>query len=349
MKLVIQIPCYNEEEHLPKVLAEIPREIPGIDSIEVLVIDDGSTDSSAEVARTHGAHHVLHLKRRRGLAQVFYTGLDASVRLGADIIVNTDADNQYPGAEIARLIQPILEGKAEMVIGDRLVKDLAHFSLTKKLLQSWGSWVVRQVSNTAIPDTTSGFRAFSRDAAMRINIITEFTYTLESIIQAGKKRIPLAHIPIQANETSRESRLFTSIPDYLKKSVSTILRIYAMYEPLKMFTYIGSVVFGAGLLVSIRFLYYYFSPEGGIGHVQSLILAAVLLIVGFQILLIGMLSDLIASNRKLLEDILYRMKLVQYGRSGFGSGRHLLADRASEEGETEEDAAGSLAADRSSR
>ena len=317
MKLIIQIPCHNEEEYLRQTIQELPREVPGVDNIEILVIDDGSTDRSVEVAQASGVHHVLRMKQRRGLAQVFSAGIDAAIRLGADIIVNTDADNQYPGHEIQRLIQPILEGKAEMVIGDRVVKDLNHFSFTKKMLQHWGSWVVRQVSNTTIPDTTSGFRAFSRDAAMRINIVSDFTYTLESIIQAGKKRIPLAHVPIQARETTRESRLFTSIPDYIKKSATTILRIYAIYEPLKIFTYVGSALISIGMLISFRFLYYYFfSPGRGQGHVQSLILVAVLLTIGFQIWLIGLLSDLMASSRKIIEEILYRIKLLQYGKNG---------------------------------
>jgi len=319
MKLIIQIPCHNEEECLPKAIADLPREVPGVDEIEILVIDDGSKDRTAEVARAAGAHHVLRLKQRRGLAQVFSAGLDAAVRLGADIIVNTDADMQYPGAEISKLIAPILEGKSEMVIGDRVVKDLQHFSMTKKCLQHWGSWVVRAVSNTSIPDTTSGFRALTRDAAMRINIVSDFTYTLESIIQAGKKRIPLTHVQTQARETPRKSRLFTSIPDYIKKSATTIIRIYAMYEPLKVFSYIAGILITIGLAISIRYLYYYFSPERGIGHVQSLILSTLLLTVGFQILLIGLLSDLIASNRKILEDILYRIKQMQYGRKDNGN------------------------------
>ncbi len=315
MKLIVQIPCYNEELHLPETIAEIPRKLPGIDQVEILVIDDGSSDRTSEVAREAGANHVVRLKQRRGLAQVFSAGLDAAVELGADIIVNTDADNQYPGAEIPKLIEPILEGRAEIVIGDRGVKELAHFSLTKKILQIWGSWVVRQVSGTSIPDTTSGFRALSRSAAMRMNIVSDFTYTLESIIQAGKKKIAIAHIPIQARETTRESRLFASVPDYIKKSASTIVRIYAMFEPLKIFGSIGTAIFLTGFAIGSRFLYFYFfTPGRGVGHIQSLILSAVLLIVGFQILLIGLLADLIASNRKLLEDVLHRIRQLQYGK-----------------------------------
>ncbi|MDZ7267396.1 MAG: glycosyltransferase family 2 protein [candidate division KSB1 bacterium] len=310
MKLIIQIPCLNEEQTLPLTLADLPRHIPGIDVIEYLVIDDGSTDRTAEVARQHGVHHLVRFTSRKGLAEAFMAGLDACLKLGADLIVNTDADNQYRGADIEKLVRPILEGRADMVIGDRQVEKIAHFSPLKIKLQKLGSWVVRHVSETSVPDATSGFRAYSREAALRMNVISRFTYTLETIIQAGKKHIALGHVQINTNGKLRESRLFTSIPDYLRRSIGTIFRIYLMYEPLKAFSWIGALVFAPGLAGALRFLYYYFTGDGG-GHVQSLILSAVLMIVGFQIFMIGLLADLIAGNRRLQEDTLYRIKKLE--------------------------------------
>lgn len=313
MKLIIQIPCYNEEATLPLTLKGLPRSFQGVDEVEILVIDDGSTDRTVEVAKQQGVHHIVRLTHHKGLAAAFSAGLDACLRLGADLIVNTDADNQYVGEDIQRLIQPILNGEAEMVIGDRQINAVPHFSLIKKQLQRFGSWTVRQLSGTEIPDTTSGFRAFSREAAMRLNVISRFTYTLETVIQAGKKNIGLTHVPIRVNPQLRPSRLFSSVLGYIKRSTATILRIYTMYEPLKMFFTIGSVIFGIGVLIGVRFLYFYFSHRGT-GHVQSLILAAVLMIVGFQVIMIGLLSDIIAANRLLIEEILYRIKKIEYER-----------------------------------
>jgi glycosyltransferase involved in cell wall biosynthesis len=309
MKLIVQIPCLNEEVALPETLKAIPRSIPGIDTVEILVIDDGSSDRTSEIARENGVDHVVRFRRRRGLAQGFMAGLDASLRLGADIIVNTDADNQYPGHQIPRLIEPILSGKADMVVGDRVVGDVTHFSWAKRRLQGLGSWVVRKVSGTNIPDTTSGFRAFTRDAALRINIVSEFTYTLESIIQAGKKHLALAHLPVETQQT-RPSRLFSSTWDYLKRSGATILRIYAMYEPFKVFILLGSTLFVAGLVLGLR--YAFFWSQGNIrGHLQSLVLSVLLLILGFQTLQWGVVADLIASNRKLIEDLLFRVRTLE--------------------------------------
>jgi glycosyltransferase involved in cell wall biosynthesis len=309
MKLIVQIPSLNEAETLPLTIAEIPRRIAGVDEIEVLVVDDGSTDGTPEVARQHGADHVVHFERTRGLAATFRAGLDTSLRLGADIIVNTDADNQYPGSEIPKLVAPILEGRAEMVIGDRQVRNVGHFSFTKKRLQTLGSWVVRQVSGTNVPDTTSGFRALSRNAAQRLNVVTDFTYTLETIIQAGKKRMAIAQVPITARET-RPSRLISSNWNYVKRSAATIVRIYAMYEPLKIFSYIGGVFLAAGLFLSGRYLYFVWIGEGQ-GHVQSVVAAGVLLIVGFQVILIGLVADIIGSVRRLLEEVLYRQRHLE--------------------------------------
>jgi glycosyltransferase involved in cell wall biosynthesis len=306
MKLIVQIPCLNEEAALPDTLRAIPRRIEGVDVVEVLVIDDGSTDRTSQVAREHGADHVVRFTRRKGLAAGFMAGLDAALRLGADVIVNTDADSQYPGADIPRLIGPILRGEADLVIGDRQVGHVAHFSWTKRRLQELGSWVVRKVSNTDIPDATSGFRALNREAALRINIVSEFTYTLESIIQAGKKRLAISHVPIEAKET-RPSRLFASTWEYLKRSGATILRIYAMYEPFKVFVVLGSVLFGAGALLGLRYAWFWW--HGDIkGHLQSAILSVLLLILGFQTLQWGIMADVVAANRKLLEDALYRLR-----------------------------------------
>jgi glycosyltransferase involved in cell wall biosynthesis len=314
MKVIVQIPCLNEETTLPEALAAIPRAIPGVDRVEVLVIDDGSTDRTSAVARAHGADHIVRFPRHRGLARGFMAGLDAALRLGADVIVNIDADNQYRGDEIPRLIAPILAGEAEMVVGDRGVGQVAHFSWTKQRLQTLGSWVVRKVSGTALQDVTSGFRALTRDAALRINIVSEFTYTLETVIQAGKKQLAVAQVPITAQQT-RPSRLFGSTWEYLKRSGATILRIYAMYEPFKVFLIVGSVLFSAGVALGLRYAWFWWIGEIR-GHVQSAILSVLLLILGFQTLQWGVMADLIASNRKLIEDLLYRVRKMELDKRG---------------------------------
>ncbi len=310
MKLIIQIPCLNEEETLPKTIGSLPKAIAGVDEIETLIIDDGSTDRTVEVARELGVNHIVRHTNNKGLAEAFMSGIDACLKLNADIIVNTDGDNQYRGEDIAPLIQPILEGKADMVVGDRQVNGIPHFSPLKKRLQTLGSWVVRHVSDTEVPDTTSGFRAFSREAALRMNVVSRFTYTLETIIQAGKSNVAITHVPVGTNPKLRESRLFRSIPGYLKRSAATIFRIYTMYEPLKTFSLIGAAVFGVGFLISLRFVYYYLTGNGG-GHIQSLILSAVLMLIGFQVGMIGLLADLIRANRRLIEDVQYRVKKME--------------------------------------
>ena len=310
MKLVIQIPCYNEEKTLPQTLLDLPKSIEGVDVIEVLVVDDGSSDDTVRVAREHGVNHIVSFPRNKGLALGFNAGLDACLRVGADIIVNTDADNQYRGEDIEALIKPILHGEAEIVIGDRNTDAIEHFSWSKKKLQGLGSWVVRHISGTTVPDATSGFRAFSREAALRMNVVSRFTYTLETIIQAGKKGMIVADVPIRTNEKTRESKLFRSNWEYIKRSVSTMLRIYAMYEPLKLFTWIGGLLFAGGVLIGLRFLFFYLFTSG-VGHIQSLILAAILVIVGFQVLVIGLLADIIGANRQLIENVLYRVRKME--------------------------------------
>ncbi len=308
MKLIVQIPCLNEADTLPATLAEIPRNIDGFDAVEVLVIDDGSTDGTADVARRHGVEHVRRFARSRGLAATFKAGLETALALGADVIVNTDGDNQYAGSDVPTLVGPILRGEADMVIGDRRVKEVNHFSFTKKRLQSLGSWVVRQVSGTNVPDTTSGFRAFSREAALRMNLVSDYTYTLETIIQAGKKRLAVAQVPIEARET-RPSRLIRSNWDYVKRSAATIVRIYAMYEPLKIFSYLALAFFLPGFYLSVRYLYFHYKGEGG--HVQSVLLAILLLILAFGSLVFGLVADILASVRRLLEEVLYRQRLLE--------------------------------------
>ena len=309
MKLIIQIPCLNEAGTLPETLAEIPRHIEGVDEIEILLLDDGSTDGSAEVARQHGVDHIVRSTRSRGLAATFKAGIDASLELGADIVVNTDGDNQYPGSAIAALVGPILRGEADMVVGDRQVASVEHFSFTKKKLQTLGSWVVRQVSGTDVPDTTSGFRAFTRQTAQRLNLVSDYTYTLETIIQAGKKKLAIAHVPIEARQT-RPSRLIRSNWDYVKRSASTIIRIYAMFEPLKFFSYVSAAFIVPGIFLGLRYLYFREVLGEGQGHIQSVVLAGVFLILGFMIFLIGLVADINASSRRLLEEVLYRQRVL---------------------------------------
>jgi glycosyltransferase involved in cell wall biosynthesis len=309
-KLIIQIPCLNEAATLPATLADLPRQVPGIDRIEWLVIDDGSTDNTSQVARAHGVHHIVRFRRRKGLAAAFMAGIDAALKLDADYIVNTDADNQYAGKDIARLIDPLVRGDADIVIGDRNIRDVKHWSWQKKSLQRMGSWVVRQVSGTKVPDTTSGFRAYTREAALRMTIVSEFSYTLESIIQAGKSQMAIAHVEVSTNPRTRPSRLFGSMRSYIQRSAATIVRIYAMYEPLKVFTYIGLAVFAGGFILGLRIVYFYFQYEAG-RHIPSAIAAAVLMVLGFQILVIGLLADVISGTRKLLEDLLYRVRRME--------------------------------------
>jgi len=311
MKLIVQIPCFNEEKTLPQTVRDIPRSIDGIDKIEILIIDDGSTDQTVKIAESLNVDHIIRFRHNKGLARAFTAGLDASVQCGADIIVNTDADNQYKGEDIPKLIKPIMEDKAEIVVGDRQVGTISHFSFIKKVLQKFGSWVVRQISETNITDTTSGFRAYSKDAALKLNIVSPFTYTLESIIQAGKKHITIVHVPIRTNKPLRKSRLFKSIPSYIQRSVVTIVRMYTMFQPLRIFFYFGSTFLLFGSLGVFRFLYLYVLSSGASGHIQSLILSGVFLIMGFMLLMIGLVADIISFNRRLIEDILYRTKKME--------------------------------------
>ena len=301
-RLIIQIPCYNEAESLPVALSELPRQIEGFDTVEWLVIDDGSTDATAEVAAQHGVDHVVRHTRNQGLARAFMTGLEHALELGADVIVNTDADNQYPGGDIAKLVAPVVDGDADLVVGERPIDTIEHFSPFKKWLQRLGSWVVRKASDTDIPDAPSGFRAISRAAAIELNVFNDYTYTLETIIQAGQRNMAISSVPVRVNEDLRPSRLVKNIPSYIKRSVFTIVRIFVIYRPFRFFATIGSALFAIGLLLGLRFLVYWWLGEGA-GHVQSLILAAVLLIAGFQTVLVAFLADQLAANRLLLQQI----------------------------------------------
>lgn len=316
-KLIIQIPCYNEARTLHIALAALPRQVPGFDLVEWLVIDDGSLDETVQVARQCGADHVVSHTGNQGLARAFMTGLDAALRLGADVIVNTDADNQYNAADIPVLTLPILEHRADIVIGARPVATIEHFSPLKKLLQHLGSWVVRLASKTDIPDAPSGFRAISRTAAQRLMVFNDYTYTLETIIQAGQKNMAITSVPVRVNEDLRPSRLVKSIPSYVRRSVGTILRIFVIYRPFRFFGTIGVALFGAGFIIGLRYLYYY-TQGSGAGHVQSLILASILLGMGFQAVLIAFVADLLAANRKLLEDLRTQMKVLHTDRQAPG-------------------------------
>lgn len=307
MKLIVQIPCYNEAKSLPITMGALPRQLPGIEQIEILVIDDGSDDSTAEVARENGADHIVRLHQHSGLAAGFAAGLEACLNRGADLIVNTDADNQYNAQDIQRLVAPILNREADIVIGDRGVASLESFSTFKRILQRLGSWTISQASGIDIPDATSGFRAFSREAALRTLVLSDYSYTLETLIQAGASRMTVTSVPVRTNPQTRPSRLMRSIPQYLAHSAATILRAYTMYRPLRVFTILGALIMAGGLVLGIRFLYFVFIGQGS-GHVQSLILAAILVIIGFQTALIGLVADLISFNRKIMEELLFRLK-----------------------------------------
>ncbi|MGN0248325.1 MAG: glycosyltransferase family 2 protein [Lachnospiraceae bacterium] len=312
MKLIIQIPCYNEAETLTIALDALPKHIDGIDEIEYLVINDGSSDNTEQIARDWGVHYIVHFKRNLGLARGFMAGLDLALRQGADIIVNTDADNQYNADDIEKIVRPIIEKKADIVIGERPIDETQEFSPLKKKLQHLGSWFVRIASRTDIPDAPSGFRAYSRHAAMRMNVNNEYTYTLETIVQAGRNKMAIMSVPIRTNPELRKSRLMKSMYGYIKKSVLTVFRAFLMYRPLQVFTVIAGFFLIVGIAIGIRFLVFYFTGDGN-GHVQSLILAVMLIIIGVQTGLLGMQADVISANRKLLEDIQFRIKKLEFG------------------------------------
>ena len=310
MKLIVQIPCYNEAETLPKAVADIPRSIDGVDTVEILIIDDGSTDGTCDVARAAGVDHIVRHRNNQGLARAFRTGMDACLHLGADIIVNTDGDNQYAGGDIPALIRPIVEGRADIVVGDRQTARIAHFSALKRRLQWLGSAVVRRLSRTDVPDAVSGFRAISRDAAMRLNIISPFSYTIEMVIQAGRKRMAVTSVPIHTNPVDRPSRLARSIPAFVQRSLTTMVRMYMMYSPLRLFSLIGVALCLIGIVPIGRFLYFYLAG-GGDGHIQSLILGSVSMAMGFFAFLIGMLADLVNFNRHLIELTLEKVRAME--------------------------------------
>jgi glycosyltransferase involved in cell wall biosynthesis len=330
LKLIIQIPSYNEAQTLPNTVQSLPRNIPGVDIIEYLVINDGSTDETSQVARAAGVHHVVDLNQHVGLANAFRAGLAACLKMGADIIVNTDADNQYCSDDIQELVRPILAGQADLVIGDRGVGTLAQFSPTKRILQRFGSWVVSRASGKKIPDATSGFRAISREAAIQTIVLSDYSYTLETIIQAGERKMAIVHVPVRTNPTHRPSRLMNNIPHYVMNSTATIIRAYTMYRPLRVFSAIGAIIATGGVILGLRYVYFFVIGQGA-GKVQSLILAAVLMIVGFQILLIGLLADLIGANRKIIEEILFRLRRIELDQqdhpSSHDPGHHNSAEK----------------------
>jgi glycosyltransferase involved in cell wall biosynthesis len=311
VKLIIQIPCFDEEETLPVTLADLPRDVPGFDVVEWLVVDDGSTDRTVEVAREHGVDHIVRLTNNKGLAAGFQAGLDASLKLGADVIVNTDADNQYYGPDIPKLVEPILKGDADMVVGDREVMNIEHFSPLKKSLQRLGSWVVRRASQTTIPDTTSGFRAYNREAAIQMVVVSKFTYTLETIIQAGKMLVAVDHVPIRTNPKTRESRLFPSMWSYVRRNTVSIFRIYALYEPLRVFMTLAGLVALVALVIWGRFAYFYIVDGSGAGHVQSLILGAVLFNAAVVLAALGVIGDLLAAQRTLSQRTFERVRRIE--------------------------------------
>ncbi len=315
MKVIVQIPCLNEEATLPLAVADIPRRIDGVDHVEIMIIDDGSTDRTVDVARALGVDHIVRHKRNMGLARAFRSGLDAALRLGADIIVNTDADNQYCGADIPKLVRPILDGEADIVIGDRQTDDIAHFSPLKKRLQRLGSRTVRWLSDTNVTDAVSGFRAFSRDAALRINIVSVFSYTIETVIQAGKKHIVVKSVPVRTNPKTRESRLFKSVPKFIERSLVTLIRVYSMYQPLRFFVAIGAVFFLIGAIPLTRFVVFYLGGHGE-GHLQSLIIGGAFLIIGVLTFLFGLLADLVNFNRQLIEMALERIRRAELRDEG---------------------------------
>lgn len=320
MKLIIQIPCYDEAATLPAVVADIPRRVPGFDRVEILVVDDGSSDDTVAVARRLGVDHVVRHRRNRGLAEAFRTGIDACLRRGADVIVNTDGDHQYPGRFIPALVAPILAGEAEIVIGDRQVSRNPRFSWVKRRLQVLGSFVVRRIARVRVPDAVSGFRAISREAAAQLNIVSAFSYTIEMLIQAGTRQMAIASVPIETNPVARSSRLFRSIPHFLSQSLATLVRIYAMYHPLRLFTYLGLGLFLAGSVPILRFLVYYVFIDGGVGKLQSLVIGSVLVVLGGVSVLFGVLADLINFNRRLLETTLHKVRLLELEREARSAG-----------------------------
>jgi glycosyltransferase involved in cell wall biosynthesis len=311
MKLIIQIPCFNEEQTLPLVLADLPRRMEGFDAVEWLIIDDGSTDRTIEVARAGGVDHIVRLTNNKGLAAGFQAGLDACLKLGADVIVNTDGDNQYDGKDIPKLVAPILEGRADMVVGDREVHKIEHFSPLKVTLQRLGSWVVRQASSTEVPDTTSGFRAYNREAAIQMAVVSKFTYTLETIIQAGKQLVAVDHVAIGTNPKTRESRLFPSMWSYVRRNSVSIFRIYSQYEPLKVFMTAAAVIAAIALVVWARFAYFYVVEDEGAGHVQSLILGAVLFNAAMVLAALGVMGDLMSAQRTMIQRTFERVRRIE--------------------------------------